>query len=87
MPDGESIATGTTWDFSCPICDRSLISELSNELCALDMRLHDESHRVYFSRIAGERATFVVSAEGMLIDHGVHTDRYIEHLVHRKYMR
>ncbi len=34
-----------------------------------------------------EEATFVVSAEGMLTDHGVHTDKYLEHLVHRKYMR
>ena len=42
---------------------------------------------VYFSRIAGEEATFVVSAEGMLTDHGVHTDKYLEHLVHLKYMR
>ena len=41
----------------------------------------------FFSRIAGEEATFVVSAEGMLTDHGVHTDKYLEHMVHRKYMR
>jgi hypothetical protein len=87
VPEGESLAPGTTWDFSCPVCDRNLVSELSDELCAIDMCLHDERHRVYFSRVAGEEATFVVSAEGMLTDHGVHTDKYLEHLVHRKYMR
>ncbi|MEE4270297.1 MAG: hypothetical protein V2I67_01400 [Thermoanaerobaculales bacterium] len=87
LPDGVAMEAGSRWDFSCPVCDRSLTSELSDELCALDMEQHGERHRVYFSRIAGEEATFVVSAEGMLEDHGVHTDRYLEHLVHKKYMR
>ena len=63
------------------------MSELSDELCAIDMCSQGERHRVYFSRIAGEKATFVVSAEGMLTDHGVHTDKYLEHMVHKKYMR
>lgn len=87
LPPGEAMEPGTCWTFSCPVCDHDLVSELSEELCALDMSLHDERHRVYFSRIAGEKATFVVSAEGLLTDHGVHTDRHLEHLVHLKYMR
>lgn len=87
VPEGETIPAGSVWDFSCPVCDRSLVSELSADLCALDMRQHDERHQVYFSRIAGEEATFVISAEGLLIDHGVHTDKYLEQMVHRKYMR
>jgi len=29
----------------------------------------------------------VVSAEGLLTDHGIHTDRYLEHLIHLKYLR
>lgn len=87
LPPGEAMPAGTRWSFSCPACNHSLVSDLSDELCAIDMCLHDERHRVYFSRVAGEEATFVVSAEGMLTDHGVHTDQYLEHLVHRKYMR
>lgn len=87
LPEGESIPEGTIWELSCPVCDASLTSELSDELCALDMSCHGERHRVFFSRVAGEEATFVVSAEGLLTDHGVHTDQYLEHLVHRKYMR
>jgi hypothetical protein len=87
LPPGKVMEPGTTWDFSCPVCDAALTSELSDSLAALDMSAHGERHRVYFSRIAGEEATFVVSAEGMLTDHGVHTDRYLEHLVHLKYMR
>jgi hypothetical protein len=87
LPPGEVMAKGTRWNFSCPVCDRSLVSELSEDLCALDVHAADETHRVYFSRIAGEEATFIVSAEGLLKDFGIHTDRYLEHLVHEKYMR
>jgi hypothetical protein len=87
LPVDETMAPGARWDFSCPVCDHDLVSELSDDLCALDMCCGDERHRVFFSRIAGEEATFVVGAEGMLTDHGIHTDRYLEHLVHLKYMR
>jgi hypothetical protein len=87
LPPGEAMQPGSRWDFSCPVCDHSLVSELSDELCAIDMSSQGERHRVYFSRIAGEEATFVVSAEGMLTDHGVHRDQYLERMVHRKYMR
>jgi hypothetical protein len=69
------------------VCEKSLLSELSEDLCALDVTSPGETHRIYFSRIAGEEATFVVSAEGMLKDYGIHTDRYLEHLIHEKYMR
>ena len=87
LPPGETMAAGTRWSFFCPVCDHSLVSEVSDELCAIDMWLQEERHRVYFSRIAGEEATFVVSAEGMLTDHGVHADQHVEKLVHRKYLR
>jgi len=87
LPPGEEMPVGSVWDFYCPVCERSLTSELSDELCALDVRMAGESHRVYFSRIAGEEATFVVTAEGLLKDYGIHTDRYLEHMVHTKYMR
>jgi len=86
QPD-EEMVQGTRWEFFCPVCDHSLVSELSEDLCALDVHTVGETHRVYFSRVAGEEATFVVSAEGMLKDYGIHTDRYLEHLVHAKYMR
>jgi hypothetical protein len=29
----------------------------------------------------------VVSAEGLLKDYGIHTDRYLEQMIHSKYMR
>ncbi|MEJ2583071.1 MAG: hypothetical protein P8127_15785 [Acidobacteriota bacterium] len=87
LPPGETMERGTRWDFICPQCDASLVSELSDDLCAVNVISPGETHRVYFSRVAGEEATFVVSAEGMLEDFGIHTDRYVEQMVHKKYMR
>lgn len=87
LPPGEEMAPGTRWEFFCPVCEQSLVSELSDDLCALDVHSGGDAHRVFFSRVAGEEATFVVSAEGMLRDYGIHTDRYLEHMVHNKYMR
>ena len=87
LPPGEEMPKGTLWEFFCPVCEKSLVSDLSDDLCALDVHSAGETHRVYFSRIAGEEATFVVSAEGLLKDFGIHTDKYVEHMVHNKYLR
>jgi hypothetical protein len=87
LPEGEEMAAGTQWEFFCPVCEKSLVSEISEDLCALDYVSCGETHRVYFSRIAGEEATFVVSAEGMLKDYGIHTDRYLEDMIHNIYKR
>jgi len=87
LPDGIEMEPGSRWTFCCPVCAADLASELNPDLCALDMQSRGDVHRVFFSRIAGEQATFVVSAEGLLSDHGIHTDRYVEDLIHRKYQR
>lgn len=87
LPPGETMEAGSRWSFSCPVCEHSLVSELNEDLCALDMCSPGGEHRIFFSRVTGEQATFTITAEGMLTDHGIHTDQYLEHLVHRKYMR
>jgi hypothetical protein len=87
LPPGVELAPGTRWSFSCPVCRQELTTDVSEDLCALDMHTDGDAHRIYFSRVAGERATFTVSAEGLLKDFGVHADRYLEHLIHLKYMR
>jgi hypothetical protein len=86
LPPEVEMPAGTRWGFACPVCRRALTSQLSDDLCALDMTSGGDPHRVYFSRVAGEQATFVVTAEGLLTDHGIHTDRHLEHLVHLMYM-
>lgn len=75
LPPGFEIEPGSRWDFSCPSCRESLVSELSPELCCLEMVTKDVRHRVYFSRTAGDHATFVISAEG-IERHGEHATRH-----------
>jgi len=60
-PPGESVEPGEAWEFSCPLCHASLISYVDRKLCAIDMHTVGAKHRVYFSRIAGQHATFVMS--------------------------
>lgn len=87
LPHDLTAEAGTRWSFSCPVCGQALTTEISEDLCALDVQTNAEKHRIYFSRVVGEQATFMITAEGLLRDYGVHTDRYLEHLVHLKYMR
>ncbi len=75
LPPGYEIEPGSSWTFSCPLCQQSLVSDLSPDLCSIDMVSKGVRHRVYFSRIAGEHATFVISAEG-IEKHGDHADRH-----------
>jgi len=75
LPPGYVIEPGSRWRFFCPLCHESLISDISDELCCLDMATKDVPHRVYYSRTAGEHATFVISAEGVE-EHGEHARRH-----------
>lgn len=76
VPPGVVIEPGEAWDFSCPLCHASLVSYVDRSLCALDLQTGTERQRVYFDRTAGQRATFVVSAEGAVTVHGADADRH-----------
>ena len=76
MPPGVEVEEGSRWDFFCPVCQRDLVSELADELCAVDITTEHESHRVFFSRVAGTKATFVVSAEGLQGQHGKDVEKH-----------
>ena len=65
VPPGFLLQEGSQWDLFCPVCTRSLATGEAPELCALLMKTQDVSHRLYFSRTAGEHATFVITAEGV----------------------
>lgn len=75
LPREYEFEPGSRWDFSCPACRKSLVSDVSPDLCCLDMATGNVRHRVYFSRIAGEHATFVISAEGVE-RFGEHSERH-----------
>jgi hypothetical protein len=65
VPPGLEVQTGAHWDFFCPLCLQNLVTEAAPDLCALDMVTQNQRHRLFFSRIAGDEATFVISAEGI----------------------
>jgi hypothetical protein len=75
LPPEFNLQEGSMWDFSCPVCDRSLVSEIAPELCALDMATQGARHRLFFARTAGEQATFVITAEG-IATHGKDADQH-----------
>lgn len=75
LPPGFQLQEGSTWDFFCPVCGRSLVSDEEPGLCALDLDTQGVRHRLFFSRTAGERATFVISAEG-IASHGEHSGEH-----------
>lgn len=65
FPPGVSPREGDVWQFFCPVCQTSLEAEIAPLLCALDMVVSESRHRLFFSRTAGEKATFIISAEGI----------------------
>lgn len=75
LPPGLVLQEGSMWEFSCPVCSRSLSTASAPELCALDMSTQGVCHRLYFSRTAGEHATFVITAEGIQ-SHGSDAERH-----------
>ena len=75
LPPDFEVAEGSVWDFGCPVCGADLSTGVAPALCALDMVEDGARHRVYFSRTAGEQATFVISAEGVE-RFGVHAERH-----------
>ena len=74
FPPGVVPVHESTWSFYCPVCQASLVTDVSDDLCALDMITAGKPHRVYFSRRAGIHATFVISAEGFLERFGEHVN-------------
>ena len=63
---GRHIRAGDSVDFSCPICNQDLTSPLSDKLVEFLMIDGDEPARsAQFSRVCGERATFISDGESV----------------------
>jgi len=75
LPPGLELQEGSLWEFSCPVCSRSLAMEAAPDLCALALATQGVRHRLYFSRTAGEHATFIITAEG-LESHGQDAEKH-----------
>ncbi|MDD5308112.1 MAG: hypothetical protein PHU25_12390 [Deltaproteobacteria bacterium] len=76
LPPGEDLGEGERWDFYCPICRRSLASEEHENLCSLIIWQGDKRRRVLFSRVAGERATYVIEDRNVAETYGEHAASY-----------
>jgi len=76
LPPGAELEHGVTWTFHCPVCHGSLVSDLNENLCALDLDEDGAKKRVLFSRIAGEHATYVVSGGADALALGEDRDEY-----------
>jgi hypothetical protein len=77
LPPGFVPIAGSEWDFYCPVCQASLTCQDHRKLCELVQIVGNERRRLLFSRIAGERATYVLcDDDGIVERHGDHADRY-----------
>lgn len=67
---------GDRIDFFCPLCMQNLDAAIDENLVHVTMvdQLGMESE-VYFSRVAGEKSTYSVSKEGVMVT-GEHSFRY-----------
>jgi len=77
LPAGFALPPGTEWSFLCPVCHADLTSADHARLCELVLFVGTERRRLLFSRIAGERATYVLRGDSSIIESlGDHSDRY-----------
>jgi hypothetical protein len=68
---------GRKYTFHCPVCQVDLTSSHNDNLVELEAETDDgRSERVGFSRIYGERATFVGSGPDHVTLYGDHATRY-----------
>lgn len=67
---------GERIDFFCPICMSSLDASLNENLVqVIVVDSKGQESEVFFSRITGEKSTYRVSSEGVMVN-GVHSYRY-----------
>lgn len=86
FPPGASLEPGTSWSFSCPVCQTDLTDDGNDSLCRIEVVEGERRRGVLFSRTAGEEATFVVTEGRVEETHGQHAKRYVPHFVHMKYL-
>ena len=86
FPSTAEVVEGEEWSFSCPVCRHDLMTDFAEKLCAVDIVTEDEAHRVFFSRIAGDQATFVVNVEGLKVRHGRDVESYSSEMAQMKYL-
>jgi hypothetical protein len=85
-PDDLELVPGDAWNFFCPVCRENLAVEGNEGFCAIDQRAEGRRRRVVFSRVAGERATFIFSSSGLEEHHGVDASDYLQFMERTKWL-
>ncbi len=73
-PDDLELVPGDAWSFFCPVCHGNLATEEGSEFCHLLLRADGRSRELLFSRVAGKRATFVLSEGKVEEKHGAQAE-------------
>ena len=79
FPDDALIRKGEVWEFLCPVCHETLNVAGNDPLAALDMTDGAGNwHKVVFSRVFGEQATFVIPKDQKMEveEYGVNFSKY-----------
>jgi len=66
---------GERVEFSCPLCNKSLTADIDKNLTHILLKEDNKLYDIYFSKIKGEKSTYVVNKEGVTRA-GEHADRY-----------
>jgi hypothetical protein len=85
-PDGLELEPGEAWSFFCPVCRANLATEEGGEFCRLLLRAEGRSRELLFSRVAGKRATFILSQGEVLEKHGTEAEEAMVFLDRHKWM-
>ncbi len=85
-PDDLEFTPGEAWSFFCPVCHGSLATEEGSDFCRLLLRDKGKSRDLLFSRIAGTRATFVLSEGKVEEQHGPQAEEAMAWLTRQKWL-
>jgi len=87
IPYNVTIKKGERWQFLCPVCHSSLDFPDDENMAMLDMTDGaDRWHKVIFSRVAGEQATFIITQspeQAVVTRHGIDLSKYERCLWHK----
>jgi hypothetical protein len=85
VPPDTKLERGAQWDLLCPVCHENLATDDLENLCELDLWEEGKQLRVFFSRVSGEKVTFVVAGRKVEAKYGEHVTDYTPLLLNREY--
>ncbi|MCP4677312.1 MAG: hypothetical protein GY854_17720 [Deltaproteobacteria bacterium] len=76
LPPGCDMRRGDDWEFYCPVCRQNLRANEHQNLCALKVWQGSARRKILFSRVVGERATYLVRDKSLEESYGKHKGNY-----------